>query len=346
MVRRNIFIGVCAVAVIGLLASTGCGGGGTDGDSGTDFGGIFVASDSTVGKIEVQPNSSTLAVGATTGFSVQVSNQSGAGVPNIQVACDSESGLAIIEPADGNELTDGSGFMSGTIGCRLPGSFQFACRLPIGTNLREFETIICTGGIPAGFDGFAGAAGGSLGGGVQTPSGGSNAGGSGVDGIELTSINVVTEFGSSSFTPEIDTTQVNCDDTGEEQDCEAFSDDVVQFSIQNNTNQSVRFTSYNYTVPNADGAGSSFTSVSLSLNSVLVAPGGGETGVQALFIEIRSGGSGACSLQKRFPDASFNIPGDLGFRNITFRLNGETEGGDSVTLVGRATVSFDNFDNC
>ncbi len=353
--RGKMIVRIVGVAsLLGSLVLAGCGGGGgTDGGGSPDFAGeTFVGGDSN-GTLTISVASTSIPVASTSTFNVTVKDASGAPVPQIQVACDSENGIAIIEPSTGFELTDSFGGMSGVVGCSLPGSFQMACRLPIGANKQQYVSILCTGGaVPAGFDGFPGAAGGGLGGGVQTPDDGGEPGGTGTDGVRIASIELVQGVGEPGGTG-IDTLQRNCEiDPNEDADCEEFADDGINFVITNDTNQTFRFTDYTYTVPEATGTGgASFTSKSISLvNSPLeVQPQGDDATAHAVFAEIISG-SGVCGGEKRFADASFSIGasngGDLGFRAVTFRLNGTNESGDSVTLTASATFSFDAFDNC
>jgi hypothetical protein len=154
------------LVALSCAALCACSGGGdTDGGSGADqlyLGDQYVADDS-AGTISLSVDSTSIPVAGTSNFSVAVRDAQGAPVPGLKIACDSEAGVAVIEPATGLEITSSSGSISGVIGCELPGSFQFACRLPIGANKRKMVTIKCTGTVPAGFSGFAGAGGGGLG---------------------------------------------------------------------------------------------------------------------------------------------------------------------------------------
>ena len=219
--------------VIGL-GFAGCNSGSTGSDN-PSFGGGFVATDDTVGSLSLTLNSSTLPVSQTTGFHVSVVNQDGAPVPNISVFCDSELGIGIIEPTTGQEITNSSGQMSGRIGCAAPGSFQFGCRLPVGSSIREFVQVVCEGPVPAGFTGFENAGGGGLGngGGVAAPDDGAP-GGTGTDGIRLIQIDVIDDGQNTTFS--VDTTQNNCEpDPLEDPIAEPFFDSLVRFYIVNNS---------------------------------------------------------------------------------------------------------------
>ena len=172
----SIRTGACGLVGIGLAIIIGCGGGqgATDGGSGAqpDFrDDQFIAGDTTTGSMSLSLSRGSLGVGDTSPFTVSVVNASGKPVSNINVACDSERGVAIVEPSRGFEMTNSSGVMSGVIGCESPGSFQMVCRLSVGANRRKFAQVTCTGDVPAGFQGFPGAAGGGLGGGVQNNDG-------------------------------------------------------------------------------------------------------------------------------------------------------------------------------
>ena len=169
MKSRQTFLLAGVVLGVSLLGCLG-GSGGTDGGAATNPGyrdDIFVGDDSTTGSIELSLGQSELSVGGTTGFRVTVKSAAEQPVPNISVVCDSENGIALVEPTSGRELTDSNGIMSGRIGCEFPGSFQMVCRLTVGANRRKFAGIRCTG---SGSATFTGSGGGTLGGGVAASS--------------------------------------------------------------------------------------------------------------------------------------------------------------------------------
>lgn len=344
--RRSVISGlVSTLALMALVFTVGCSGNTNGGDQNDPHLGDDVFTSDDVGSISVKVSNESFPVSETTTFSAEVRDGSGAPVENIRVSCDSESGVAIIEPSQGFFTTNTYGNASGVIGCKAPGSFLFGCRLPVGANKREFVQIKCTGAVPQGFDGFPGAAGGGLGGGVVVGDDGTP-GGTGVDGVTIEAITFVT--GTNSDTTSIDTTQANCEtDPAEVPVCEPFFDDYVQFTFRNRTNQTFILTKYNYTIPNADGLGTSFTSKSISLNSQILLNDGGVAQPQVLFTESRTpAGAGTCGLRKRFLDSSTVIPSDLGVRNISFRVTATNENGDSVILRFTGSASFDNFDYC
>ena len=346
--RDNMKKSIATITIIGfsaLVVACVGGGGDTDGGKSGDLadaynGDTFVADDDTVGRIEVDVLEPDLQVALTSGFFVRVFDAAGAPVPNIKVSCDSEQGVAIVEPTTGTEITDAGGEISGKIGCEVPGSYQFGCRLPVGGNRRKFVKIVCNGPIPNGFTGFPGAAGGGLGTGGSGTAQDGGVGGVNPDGVRITSIAISDTGVSSASTTSIDTTFSDCDTDAATFTAEPFFDTSATFKVVNNSNLNIRFKSLRYTVPNASGSGSSsFTSSSIGLIGE-AAPNGGETTFSGIII------FDAVSLGKRFNGASANIPSSLGFRNITFALTGTTDLGDEVTITGTQALSFDGFNNC
>ncbi len=331
MYRKSLLSIMSLLLTIGLV--TGCDSGSTNGggDSGKDD--QFVADGDTVGTISISVNDSQLAVGETSSFSVQVKDANGGAVSDTRISCDTEVGLALVEPTTGSEMTDGFGGMSGVVGCEAPGSFRMGCRLPVGGNLRKFTTVKCSGTAPAGFTGFPGAGGGGLGGGVDT------SGDDGDDSFGLRLVGITFSEVDAVSTTSLDTIQGICeDDTGE-----PFTDTTVHFVLQNNSNEIVRITNYTYTVANFDGNGNSHTSPTLTFigeADSLDADGGRGT-FSALFADATSVGP----TNKRFFGRNESIS-DFGFKNITFNISGVTSGGKSVSISGRTAASFDNFNNC
>lgn len=350
---------ISAGAILGITSMTGCSGN-TDGgnDANQDYtGSEFVATDSNTGTIRLRVNEDTFPVSQTTNFAVEIRDVAGAPVPNIRVSCDTEKGVAIIEPNTGTEMTDMYGNMSGVIGCEAPGSFQMACRMPIGANKREFIGIKCTGDIPAGFTGFPNAGGGGLYGGVAVPDDG-EPGGVGTDGLVISGLTLDTV--TDSDTSSLDTRQDMCDCEVDEDggaptiECESFGDSRLVISMENNTNQDFKLLSYTYTVPNADGANTTFTSKRISLGGRIIDANGGTVDFSTLFTESVTDPTNtescdnvtSCGSAARLADFASILPVDPGFRNVTVRIRGENEVGDEVTIVGSFSISFDNWDNC
>ncbi len=312
------------IALLCLVWLVACTSGSTDGgETGVDADDTFVGEDS--GSVSLELNSDRFPVGSTTGFFFKAKDSFGAPVPNIQAACDSEAGIAILEPTTGQEMTDDSGAISGRIGCEAPGSYQFGCRLPVGAGLREFKRIVCTGSAPEGFAGFPGAAGGGLGSGGSVVDDPSNR-------IAVTSVAV--EAIGTDATNEIDITRTACT-TGLEQ----WGNDTLVVAVKNGTSQVVRFTSASFTSAASSSTGGSVTSGSLAGVCEIAA---GATGTCKIpFTRILGLAAGA---SKEFSGTSVTLT-VTGSRNVTARLTG-TWNNSSLTISGARAVVYSNYDNC
>lgn len=315
------------VALLCLSWLVACTSGNTDGgeagvDTGTDT--TFVGDES--GSVSLSLGSESFAVGSTTGFFFRVKDSGGSPVPNIMAACDSEEGIAILEPTTGQELTDGEGSVSGRIGCEAPGSYQFGCRLPVGAGLREFKRIVCTGSAPEGFAGFPGAAGGGLGSGGSVVDDPSNR-------ILITSV-AVEAVGASTATNEVDITRTACTSG-----LESWGNDTLAVSVKNGTSFPVRFTSASYTSAASSSTGGSVTSGSLAGVCEIAA---GSTGTCKIpFTRILGLAAGA---SKEFAGTSVTLT-VTGSRNVTARLTG-TWNNSSLTISGARAVVYSNYDRC
>lgn len=339
---------IAAFALVGVMA--GCtgdtDGGNTANVDYTDS--EFIDSDANTGTITLSVDDTDLGIAQTSTFSVNVKNSSGEPVPQLTITCDTEQGVAILEPTSGSEITDQYGSISGVIGCSAPGSFQMACRLPIGANKRKFQTIHCSGSVPAGFGGFTGAAGGGLGGGTG---GSSNDGGDdGSSAVRVRAIEFLDQGETgvdASGTTSIDVDQglcgTDCAGAGAAScTAEPFFDTYIKITVINNSNQNIRFTSYRYSIPQATGTGTAtFTSEAIAfISDAEVSADGGETTFVALFLDAIDPGA------KAFHGSSSGISDDLGFRNVSITLTGTNDAGETVTITGRSAASFDNFNNC
>jgi hypothetical protein len=210
--------------------------------------------------------------------------------------------------------------------------------------MRKFETILCGGEVPTGFDGFPGASGGGLGtggsGGVGNGGGDGEPGGVDTTAVRLTS--VVLNDGAGDG-PSVDVNQDNCSTATQGTPTirfEPFFDTTVRVRVVNNTNSDVRFTSLSYTVPNSDGSGTRFTSQRIAfIGSSEVAANGGASTLVTLFASATDG-------RKRFTGNNVNIPTDLGFTNFTVTLEGVNDRGESIVASGSGVGSFANFDRC
>jgi hypothetical protein len=306
----------------------GCNGGSTSSGESPVEGVTFISDDESAGRIEIEVEKS-VAVASTAQFLVFVYDAQGRPVPEIQISCDSEQGLAIVEPTQAVATTSSGGAISGLVGCIRPGSFQLACRVPQGGNRRKFVGIQCSGNVPDGFAGFSGAAGGGLGGGVVDPEEGGPGESEGflrIVGLEARSI------ASGSDTSQIDLSQSgDCDTDPDTVTPEPFSDDFIRFTIQNNSSQRVRFTSYDYSVQGT-------RSQRIALTSESVADPESVASFEAILFDAQGGA-------KVIANASFT-PLQTGFGNVSVRLFGTTADGESVTLTASFGLSFDDYYLC
>ena len=315
-----------------VFTGSSCSSSDTDGggDSGKED--SFVSTDDSTGTIDLSVNSTRLGIGDTSGFFVTVRDVNGGPVDALRISCDTEIGLALIEPTTGFELTDSFGNMSGVVGCEAPGSFQIACRLPVGGNKRKFETIVCSGDVPADFTGFPGAGGGGLGGGVDTTDSEDDE-----FSVRVSSINLYDEGNVTTESPAVDIARATCDSG----DPEPFFDTSVGFEMVNNTTSVVRVESYTYTIADFDGAGSSYTSGRIFFlgEAQNLDANGGSTEVVALFIEANSDGT------KSYFGRSDSIT-DQGFKNITFNIRATNSEGETINIEARVAISIGTFDRC
>lgn len=251
MRRANIRILVETICLVGLLGFLGCQGN-TDGGAAAspDYqDDVFVGDESSTGSIKVELTHSSISVGETAGFKVTVRDSNGEPVPNVRVVCDTEQGVALIEPTTGYELTNSSGVMSGIVGCAAPGSFQMVCRLSIGANRRQFVSVGCTGDIPAGFSGFPGAGGGGLGGGSQLGDNGE---------IRITNAGFDDDGNFDTKTVPSDASvdisqQADCDGVATTSDVEPFYDTYAVLQVENNLEERVTLLYLECSVAGVDG---------------------------------------------------------------------------------------------
>lgn len=240
-----------ALCVAAILVFIGCQGN-TDGGSAAspDFrDDVFTGDASSTGSIRVELTQSQIDVGQTAGFKVYAADSKGQPVPFIRVVCDTEQGVALIEPTTGYELTNGEGVMSGRIGCAAPGSFQMVCRLSIGANRRQFVSVACTGDIPAGFSGFPGAGGGGLGGGSQLGDNGE---------IRITNAGFEDDgsFDNTKVPSDasVDIVQTaDCDGVATTSDVEPFYDTYSVLQVENNLEERVTLLYLECSVTGVDG---------------------------------------------------------------------------------------------
>jgi hypothetical protein len=342
--QRNSYVQFGALVTLAILSGCLGGQGSTDGGSAADPNyqdGVFVAGDDTTGSMTLELETNTLSVGGTTGFFVRVVNSNSEPVPHMNVACDSEVGIAILEPQVGYELTNANGVMSGSIGCENAGSFQLVCRLTVGANRRKFASVRCTGSIPAGFQGFPGAAGGGLGGGAQTADDGDvSIVQAGFDDTNTVAAAVLAPASS------IDINQIaDCDPSTTAFNPEPFYDTYAVLRVQNTLPEQVSFESLQYTVSNVDGQGTDFTSKALGVTqntgSSLASANGGVARIVVPIFKAYNGGKWVGDPQ----GVGLQIT-NQSLQTVRFTLRGQTSSGQGIELKARATASFGFFDRC
>lgn len=320
---------VGTAAAIGLVA--GCGGstgGGSDSGSGVGING------SSSGSISISLSESELAVANTMGFFASLTDADGRpGAAGTRIVCDSEDGVAIIEPSTGSEITGSGGEISGRIGCEAPGSYQFVCRLPSSSGRTASVTVKCTGTAPTGFNGFGGSGGGNLGGGN----------GDGVTDFDPTKVRI-TGINFEDVGKEVDGTIdtaviVDCDSETDGNQTEPFTDAFVKFTINNQSGQTINFTSFTYTVPDFSGTTDLDSSrVDFTGNNGLTIASGDSGTLKGFFTRANGG-------VKNFIGSSVAI-GELGFRNITFTVTGITDSGEEVEMSASAGATLQDYNNC
>lgn len=212
-VKRAILSALC------LVLCAGCSQGDTDGDGAADHAQNDrpqYVSDGGAGatlKITIKGD---LSVGDQVPFTVIALDPQGNGIPFIRIFCESEKGVAIIEPSSGGvafENTNSTGLMSGVLGGLTPGSYIMECRAPEGFNLVTRQQVKVSGSVPAGFQGFPGAAGGNLGGGLlvdQTP------GAEDPNGVRITNVLFYDGGNTTTATTDIDIQVSACTDAEQE----------------------------------------------------------------------------------------------------------------------------------
>lgn len=319
------------LSIILIASLQSCSSGKTDGGDQDGSGSVFVPDESNSGAVSLDLTETTLEVSDRAGFRFRVRDAQGNGVPNIRVLCDSESGVAILEPTTGSESTDSNGEISGQFGCRSNGSYLVGCRLPVGSNRRDFQTVICTGDVPNGFDGFPGAAGGGLGGGASDGDdsgvGGTNPNGLRIKGVTVTGVRSDTKF-------QVDTTRNTCSSSTSE----VWDDDFLTITLVNNTNSTVRYTSGSFRSSGSSSTGSTVSSGDLNVTCE-VRPNGGEATCTLPFTKI-AGLTGS----KTFAGTSTTL-GITGSRNVSVSLVGELDG-EEVEVTGGISVNYGAYDYC
>jgi hypothetical protein len=320
------------------------GSGDTGGGSGKNPGhrdDVFVSDDTTTGSLRLEVEQQELPIGETTGFRVFATNADGQPVPSISVACDTEKGLALIEPSTGYELTDDQGQMSGRIGCERPGSFQMVCRLTVGANRRKFVGVRCTGDLPSGFVGFPGAGGGGLGGGVQV----GDSGDVNIVAMGFEDGGTLTSGSEPSANASIDILQTaDCDGVATTFDPEPFYDTYVNLQVENKLAEDVRFTSLTYSLKDVDSQGTDFTSKRIGLTRNSNSTVGSDGGTSSIIVPIFKAAGGGKFVGD--PTGVGIQITQIGLRTVTVTLSGVTATGKPIEVMARATAAFGTYNRC
>lgn len=345
---RALTVGLVVAGVLGCMGGQGATDGGSA-ESPNFRDGVFVGDETSNGSIDLQVEESSLEVGNTTGFRVFVADAEGQPVENINVVCDSEKGLAIIEPNTGYELTGSSGVMSGVIGCAAPGSYRMGCRLNIGANRRKFISVSCTGDVPAGFTGFPGAAGGGLGGGSQADDDGD---------VQILEVGFIDNGNLSGTVPSdasIDIVQnPDCDGDATTVDLEPFYDTYAVIKVRNNLSERVSLLQLNCSVTGVDGTTTTADCGDISLTRQADAAVDGNGATATISVPVFKFFNGGKYVGNPTNGAGTQITRS-GLYSVSFELfylrasdNGSGVGlGDSDRiLTASATGSFGNIDRC
>lgn len=266
-------------------------------------------------------------------FFVVATDPAGAPLAFRRVFCESEKGIAILEPSSGGvafEHTGPDGSMSGLLGGVTPGSYIIECRLEEGFNLVARRRLKVSGEVPAGFAGFPGAAGGNLGGGSIQPN------------PNLTVDLLQILFNGQGLTDDpngpIDTelwTDCNFDGLATLSDIEPYTYDEYKLKIKNSFNEPLQIESVQFIIHD----GREVTSDPRQLTGLYI--GTGDTGeVVGTFTEPVQ----AAPYIKAFAGTTSTVID--GTYNVEFIVKGTTLSGESFTISNTGSVTFGGVNNC
>ena len=317
---------------LAMTVFAGCGGSGnTDGGSGTDDAGIgsqFVSDGGAGATLRIDILGS-LVTGGRVDFIVTLLDPNGAPIPFIRIFCESERGIAILEPSAGGTAfasTASNGIMSGVLGGVTPGSFLLECRAEEGFNLIDRESIVITGEVPSGFDGFPGAAGGNLGGQliVDRPE---------TDELGISDI-VFVDLGDPTLILD-SIANPDCDGDTDTVDPEPFFFKDYRVTISNPLDEAISIGTISIRVSEQGGVTATLSPQSFGIDI----PAGGTATIQGLFLTSPSGGGQRYSGTGIFPSEGTHTA------TFTVTITG-VESGDGATLTDSQTFAYDNVDNC
>ena len=141
----RVLVGILATSLF-AVTYVGCqGGGDTDGNPDSAGVGSQLVSDGGSGSTLTISATGPIPVGSTIPFTVTAIDPNGAPLAFIRISCESESGIAILEPSRGGgafESTGSAGVMSGVLGGLTPGSYVLECRGPEGFNLVALQEVM------------------------------------------------------------------------------------------------------------------------------------------------------------------------------------------------------------
>jgi|GEM_PF-1772474 len=350
--KKHSYLLAAGVISAGLLATlVSCGSGSTDGGGAAELAQVITPMNNDQGAggsigITVVDGPS-LNVTERTGFKVTLKDPRGQPLQYIRIMCESEKGIAILEPSSGGvafEHTDSAGNMSGKIGGLHPGSYIMECRAPDGFNLVARTTVIIKGDVPVDFIGFPGAAGGNLGGGLivdQTPPDdelNQDNGSVRIVKVEYSDgPNMTSEYGP------IDLVQEKCDikNTPNDKDDdvpEPFWLNPFEVTFSNTLLQSVFIDSVDINIGNSAGTSIQTAYYFTDAAKRVEVASQGTGAVTGLLTEFRGGGS------KLFVGTDAIV--QFGTYRIDFVVTGVTADGRSFTVNAGSTLTFDDVDRC
>jgi hypothetical protein len=333
---------VVGLGLGGMLALSACSGDTDGGGAAEDAQGPGdpVVSDGGFGAtLKIVLGDESIGVGDTSTYHVELRDPVGNPIPFIRIFCETERGVAIVEPSVNGvafEHTDFYGNMSGVIGGVLPGSFLMECRAQQGFNLYDRKTVKVTGDVPLGFEGFPGAAGGNLGGGVivdTTPD---------VDdgvGLRISSLQFEDAGGPTNVGPLDLTADDDCNNDGTATDAEPFEFTNFQIGITNETTEDVTIQSASFVI-NDGGSPARTGTINVTTG---VAAGGTATVSAPLTSNAASCPATAESIVCYSGTNTLAVEGrHQGILTVVAR----TAAGDSVSLIRNFSIQWDYVDNC
>lgn len=335
--KSSVILGtILAFGGIALLAS--CGGGDTDGGTGSADAGIgtqYVSDGASGSKMTIELEEATqIPTAGRVGFLVGAKDPNGNPLSYIRVNCETEHGISIIEPSRGGvafETTNQNGYFSGVLGGLTPGSYMIECRGPQGYNLVARKHYKVVGDIPQGFNGFPGAAGGNLGGGniVEPPLPDSQ------NIVTVTQITFSSVRGDGGRTGNIDNVFNLCLPAGTP---EKFGPDVYNLALNNLNDGRIYVQNIQYEID----LGTSTVS-SIDQQGGLVVEGGASISLQGVFTQVDPQ-TGTGTDDKYF--SGTNIPTPSGTYNVTFTVNYLDVDGNPNSIVQSAAIVIFNVNGC